>query len=203
MSIASLILLTVLAVLAVAAFGPSLARGLAGARHRLVEPRPRHAGGPLRHDPGRERRAERRARELMRSVVGPADYEMYERLGFLRVRGRGAYGYLVYPHRPIVSYDARTHEPLGEHCVEFPDRAETAYGEHLPDADDVLAKWMSLHGDEDGLIAGANMHAPGRQLDRAQLRRDLLRLRAWEQGGHRRPARSIPGRAGAEREATA
>ena len=39
---------------------------------------------------------------------------------------------------------------------------------------------MSLHGDERGLIAGANMHLPGRQVDPGQVRRDLRRLREWE-----------------------
>ncbi len=105
-------------------------------------------------------------------------------LGFLRVRGRardgGEYGYLIYPHRPIVAYDAETGELLSEYCVGFPDRAETAFGSRLPDADDVLAKWMSLHGDERGLISGANMHLPGRQVDPEQVRRDLRRLREWD-----------------------
>jgi hypothetical protein len=109
---------------------------------------------------------------------------MYASLGFLRVRGRARdgheYGYLIYPHRPIVAYDAQTGELLSEYCVGFPDTAETAYGSRLPDADDVLAKWMSLHGDERGLIAGANMHLPGRQVDPGQVRRDLRRLREWE-----------------------
>ena len=114
---------------------------------------------------------------------------MYAALGFLRVRGKardgGEYGYLIYPHRPIVAYDAQTGELLSEYCVGFPDHAERAFGSRLPDADDVLAKWMSLHGDERGLIADANMHLPGRQIDPGQVRRDLRRLREWE-------ARSAP-----------
>lgn len=195
MSVASAILVAILAVLAVAAFGPSLLERLAAARRRFRDAGRREAGRPLRYDPGRERRAERRARELMRSVAGPDEAEMYERLGFLRVRGRGGRGYLLYPHRPIVSYDPETYEPLSEHCVEFPDRAEPAYGERLPDADDVLAKWMSLHGDERGLIGSANTHAAGRQLDPARLRRDLRRLRAWERRSRLspEPARALAG----------
>jgi hypothetical protein len=52
-------------------------------------------------------------------------------------------------------------------------------GPRLPDADDVLAKWIALRADERGLIADANMHLPGRQLDPSQVRRDLRMLRDW------------------------
>jgi hypothetical protein len=136
-------------------------------------------------DPGRVRRAERRARELMRSIVGAEEYEMYVELGFIRVLaevgdGAGAYGYLIYPQRPIIAYDARTDELLSEYCVGFPDHTESAQRRRLPDADDVLAKWMALRGDEHGLIGDANVHLPGRQLDPAHVRRDLGRLRDWE-----------------------
>ena len=41
----------------------------------------------VNYDPGRERRAEQRARELLRSCVEPSDWEMYRDLGFLRVWG--------------------------------------------------------------------------------------------------------------------
>jgi hypothetical protein len=179
-----LVLLVVLATLAVVGFGPT---ALAALRRLAARRRTSPAARTERaYDPGRERRAERKARELLRAAVGDEDYEMYEALGFLRVLGRprggeaAGYGYLIYPHRPIVAYDAETGELLSEYCVGFPDREETAYGPRLPDADDVLAKWMSLHGDERNLIAGANMHLPGRQLDPEQVRRDLHRLRAWE-----------------------
>ena len=169
-----------LAVLATAGLGPSLAHSWRARRADRAVDRSIRV-----YDPGRERRAERRARELMRSIVGEADFEIYEALGFLRVEGppedgRGDYGYLIYPHRPIVSYDSRTGELLSEHCVQFPDREEPVHGAHLPDADDVLAKWMSLHGDERGLLRDANMHLPGRQLDPSQVRRDLRRVRQWE-----------------------
>jgi hypothetical protein len=39
---------------------------------------------------------------------------------------------------------------------------------------------MALTGDERRLIATANMHLPGRQLDPDQVRRDLWRLGQWE-----------------------
>ena len=182
MSAPLLVLLVVLATLAAIGFGPAAIDALRRLRSRRATSRPREPA----YDPGRERRAERKARELLRKAAGPEEYEMYQRLGFLRVIGRGrggapnGYGYLIYPHRPIVAYDSETGEPLSEYCVAFPDRAEQAYGTRLPDADDVLAKWMSLHGDERKLIADANMHLPGRQVDPGQVRRDLRRLREWE-----------------------
>ena len=41
---------------------------------------------------------------------------------------------------------------------------------------------MALTGDERRLIATANMHLPGRQVDPAQIKRDLWRLTQWERG---------------------
>jgi hypothetical protein len=137
------------------------------------------------YDPGRERRAEVKARELLRTVAGERVYAMYRELGFLVVRpwpsDRDAgYGYLIYPHRSIVAFDDRDGSLLSEYCVGFPDHVDSEHGTRLPDADDVLAKWMALTGDERRLLADANMHLPGRQVDPAQARRDLRRLRAWE-----------------------
>jgi hypothetical protein len=155
--------------------------GLAGLLPGLARRRLRRdvAGTGYVPDPERDLAAERRAAELLRSTAGPEAHAMYEQLGFLAVAGRDdpAYGYLIYPHRPIVSYDARTGALLSEHCVRFPDREEAVHGSRLPDADDVLAKWMSLHGDEEGLLRDANMHLPGRQLDPGLVRRDLRRVR--------------------------
>ncbi len=147
----------------------------------------------LMYDPGRERRAEQRARELLRSCVGEEEWAMYRDLGFIRVWGRQAegpddaggtggapYAYLIYPHRPIVAYLAQTHRLLGEYCVAFPDETRPYGSAWLPDSDDVLAKWMALTGDERRLISTANMHLPGRQLDPDQVTRDLWRLSQWE-----------------------
>jgi hypothetical protein len=175
----------VVLILAAIGFGPALVRA---ARRRLAARSEEPA--PPRYDPGRERRAERRARVLMRSVVSAEEYEMYVELGFMSVSvADERYAYLVYPHRPILAYDAETGELLSEYCVTFPDRTETALGERLPDADDVLAKWMSLRGGERELIAVANMHIPGRQIDPDQARRDLARLREWRRiRAHRVPA---------------
>jgi hypothetical protein len=155
-------------------------------------------------DPGRERRAEQRARALLRSCVNEEEWAMYRDLGFLRVWGRLAdgpgqpgraaegapYAYLLYPHKPIVAYLPQTRELLSEHCVEFPDETRPYGSTMLPDSDDVLAKWMALTGDEQRLISNANMHLPGRQIDPKQVRRDLWRLTQWEQDRLRRAARN-------------
>jgi hypothetical protein len=181
----------------------------------------RRRGVPMAYDPGRERRAEQRARELLRSCVNDEEWSMYRDLGFIRVWGgraggpasgghadgaggfhadgpsggtggfgsyarhardlRGVpYAYLVYPHKPIVAYLPQTGQLLNEYCVEFPDETRPYGSPRLPDSDDVLAKWMALKGDEGRLIAEANMHLPGRQLDPARVSRDIWRLGRWE-----------------------
>src|SRR5436189_4620966 len=145
------------------------------------------------YDPGRERRAEQRARQLLRSCVNEEEWAMYRDLGFIRVwgslaegpladrDGQGApYAYLIYPHKPIVAYLPQTRRLLNEYCVEFPDQTRPYGSARLPDSDDVLAKWMALTGDERRLIATANMHLPGRQVDPKTVRRDLWRLQQWE-----------------------
>ena len=84
----------------------------------------RRAGVQVPYDPGRERRAEQRARELLKSCVNEEEWAMYRDLGFIRVWGaqsggpggggaegalmrarhfsrdlRGVpYAYLIYPH---------------------------------------------------------------------------------------------------------
>jgi hypothetical protein len=164
--------------------------GEALARHRARRRRLTDAG----YDPGRERRAEQRARTLLRSCVNDEEWEMYRDLGFLRVWGSlgdapragagplaGApYAYLIYPHKPVVAYLPQTSVLLSEYCVEFPDHSRPYGSARLPDSDDVLAKWMALTGDEERLVASANMHLPGRQVDPNQVRRDLWRLKRWE-----------------------
>ena len=122
--------------------------------------------------------AERRARDLLRSVVSAEDFRAYEELGFISVPGRGdtasGYAYLLYPHRPLVAYETAGGRLLSEYCVRFEDD-----GERLPDADDVLAKWIAVHGREHELIATANLNRPGHQVDPGHVSRDLARLRAW------------------------
>jgi hypothetical protein len=174
---------------------PSLKRALARARELWVQRR--HAGAPVGYDPGRERRAEQRARALLRSCVSERDWAMYRDLGFLRVwgglgdRGRGAsaaYAYLIYPHKPIVAYVPQTGELLNEYCVAFPDLSKPYGSSRLPDSDDVLAKWMALSADERRLVGEANMHLPGRQVDPDRVRRDIARVRRWEQELAQAPA---------------
>ena len=151
------------------------------------------------YDPGRELRAEHRARELLRSCIEPSDWAMYRDLGFLRVWGRlgdragadAAYAYLIYPHRPIVAFIPRTGALLNEYCVAFPDDSRPYGSSRLPDSDDVLAKWMALTADERGLISGANMHLPGRQIDPDLIRRDLQRLSRWERARAGRQAEGV------------
>jgi hypothetical protein len=151
------------------------------------------------YDPGRERRAEQRARQLLRSCVNDEEWAMYRDLGFIRVWGAQAegpgaggapYAYLVYPHKPIVAYLPQTRELLNEYCVEFPDQTRPYGSALLPESDDVLAKWMALTGEERRLIADANMHLPGRQVDPKQVRRDLWRLGEWERERARREPRA-------------
>ena len=170
---------------------PWLDRKLDARRHRRERPDGVHG-----YDPGRERRAEQRARELLRSCVNDEEWGMYSDLGFLRVWGGQAsgpaathpsrdlggvpYAYLIYPHKPIVAYLPQTSQLLNEYCVEFPDETRPYGSARLPDSDDVLAKWMALQGDERRLIAEANLHLPGRQVDPRQAQRDLWRLGQWE-----------------------
>jgi hypothetical protein len=159
----------------------------------------RAAGHSVAYDPGRERRAEQRARELLKSCVNDEEWGMYRDLGFIRVWGgqtrslgggkagglardlKGVpYAYLIYPHKPIVAYLPQTGRVLNEYCVEFPDETRPYGSARLPDSDDVLAKWMALNGDERRLISSANMHLPGRQVDPRQITRDIWRLGRWE-----------------------
>jgi hypothetical protein len=149
----------------------------------------RRAAGRTHADPGAVRRAERRARELLRSIVNREEWEMYRDLGFIAVTGRGGgdgserspqYGYLIYPHKPIVAFLPGSNSLLSEYCVDFPDPSGSLFGPKLPDSDDVLAKWMMIKADEERLIGDANMHLPGRQVDPQQVRRDLWRLGEWE-----------------------
>src|SRR3954447_12771465 len=196
-----------LALLALALFAtvlslPLMARSAATAtrRWRRLFNQSANRQGLDAYDPGRERRAEQRARELLRSCVNTEEWAMYRDLGFIRVGGKharrdgdrgsrgSAYAYLIYAHKPIVAFVPDSGQLLSEYCVEFPDMSG---GRHrLPASDDVLAKWMALTSDEDRVIRRANMHLVGRQLDPARIRRDLWRLAEWERRRQRR--REIP-----------
>ena len=184
-AVAALVLATVVALPAVRARAALLRTRITAAPEEDIEA----------YDPGRERRAEARARELLRSCVSDEDWEMYRTLGFLRVWGAGrhpgghdedaehpapSYAYLIYPHKPIVAYVPQSSRLLSEYCVEFPDH-ERPYGStRLPASDDVLAKWLALTADERSLIESANLHLAGRQLDPDAVRADLASLGRWE-----------------------
>ena len=216
-----LLMLLALTVVAVALLLPTLMR-VAGVRAEAMRARraARRLAGPTElADPGRERRAEQRARELLRSCVNEEEWAMYRDLGFIRVNGRlpeGAdavdadtmgrrarraphtrYAYLVYPHKPVVAYLPDSRRLLSEYCVEFPDLTGAISQSRLPASDDVLAKWMALTGDEERLLRSANMHLVGRQVDPGRVRRDLWRLEQWERdrrrGAPRRGARESGG----------
>ena len=194
-----LLALLVLAIVALALAAPVIVRSFEKARERRSRRPRRRAEVRELADPGRERRAEQRARELLRSCVNDEEWAMYRDLGFIRVFGKmppragrsgptaredtaaaPRYAYLIYPHRPIVAFVPKTGRLLSEYCVEFPDLTGAISQSRLPDSDDVLAKWMALTGDEERLIRNANMHLPGRQIDPTRVRRDLWRLSEWE-----------------------
>ena len=176
-------------------------------RRRLARPARRPE---QRFDPGVERRAELKARDapaLDRQPRGMGDVPRPRLHPRRRARqeaeqaGRPdsaalTYGFLIYPHKPIVAYLPGSNSLLSEYCVEFPDRSDRLYGPKLPDSDDVLAKWMLIRADEERLIARRE-HAPARAPGRpAAVRRDLWRLAEWERApGRRGPrARRVPER---------
>src|SRR4051794_38130064 len=109
-----LLALLALAVFATALSLPLIARGVTTSARRwrrVTKMRAARRSNTHAHDPGRERRAEQRARELLRSCVNGEEWAMYRDLGFIRVEGRrtipsgpAPYAYLIYPHKPIVSY---------------------------------------------------------------------------------------------------
>ena len=162
-------------------------------------------------DPGRDRRAEQRARDaaaVVRQRRGMGHVprpRLHQGVGIpdggpldgQRAPAAPRTRYLIYPHRPIVAYLAQTHRLLSEYCVAFPDETRPYGSARLPDSDDVLAKWMALTGDERRLISTANMHLPGRQLDPSQV---SATCGAWPSGSGRGCAtwptasRGYPGR---------
>jgi hypothetical protein len=214
-----LLALLVLALVAAVLLAPTIGRLVRELSERNARERARRSrlARPDVADPGRDRRAEQRARELLRSCVNDEEWAMYRDLGFIRVFGKLAarrpllpelvaageqpepaadaapqYAYLIYPHKPIVAYVPQTRRLLSEYCVEFPDLTGAISQSRLPDSDDVLAKWMALTGDERRLIRNANMHLPGRQIDPGRIRRDLWRLAEWER--QRRGSDSVQAR---------
>ncbi len=98
-----------------------------------------------------------------------------------RASASGApYAYLIYPHSRSSPTCPQTGALLNEYCVAFPDHTRPYGSARLPDSDDVLAKWMALTADERRLIADANMHLPGRQIDPERGAPRPARLARWE-----------------------
>src|ERR1700727_82743 len=64
---------------------PAVAQSIATTRGAWAQRR--QASAQAAYDPGRERRAEQRARELLRSCVSEEEWAMYSDLGLLRVLG--------------------------------------------------------------------------------------------------------------------
>src|SRR5918995_910473 len=87
-----LLALLALGLIAVALATPLVLRRLNDWRAVRALRAPRTPAGPFDelYDPGRERRAEQRARELLRSCVNEEEWGMYRDLGFIRVHGRMA-----------------------------------------------------------------------------------------------------------------
>ncbi len=154
---------------------------------------PRSRTGPpawLVEQPLAPEEAERRSLELLRSVVNPDEWQMFQDLGFICVAGRlrarrgGAaagprHRYLIYPHLPLVALLPHSMAPVREYCVQFPDRSAVAGSPRLPAGDDVLAKWMTLRADEERLLSYANVAGPGCQVPLGRIERDLGRLERW------------------------
>src|SRR5215213_1936721 len=90
-----LLALLALALIAVVLGAPMALRRASAWRERRRQRAARTAGDGFDlelYDPGRERRAEQRARELLRSCVNEEEWAMYRDLGFIRVWGSLAQG---------------------------------------------------------------------------------------------------------------
>ena len=185
---------------------PSARRACASAdasRSRGAASGPR-ARARLRPGPRAARGAARpRAPALLRERGGVGDVPR-PRLP-ARPRGRAAsarrtqYAYLIYPHKPIVAYLPQSGAIINEYCVAFRPRGRWRPPARLPDADDVLAKWMLLDRRR-ARAARAGEHAHARAPDRSRAgRSDLARLRRgsatrrsaapWRRGAMRRVPR--------------
>lgn len=152
------------------------------------------------------RRTERTARELLRTCLDDDSWAMYRDLGFIRVWGSDgrapapsgrrpppgvAYAYLLYPHLPYIVYLPQTTTLLGECRVQLAGLDPT---DQLSAGDDLLAHWMALTGDEQGVIAAARIATPGSETSRRRVRRDLWRLREWERERTERAAATVRAR---------
>ena len=193
-----LLALLSLALIALLLSGPLLARE---ARKRTALRRPRRAQeSAFPYDPGRERRAEQRARELLCSCVNEEEWAMYGDLGFIRVHGRlgtgeeAAYAYLVYPHKPIARLRARQRQAPERVLRGVPGLTGPPGRSRLPASDGRAGQWMALTSDEGRVIRRANMHLLGRQLDPARSGATSGASPSGRSAGRRAPAAREHGR---------
>ena len=76
--------------------------------------------------------------------------------------GDGGYGYLIYPHRPIVAYDTGSGELLSEYCVALPrPRRAGRAASGCPTPTTCSPSGWRCAATSARLIADANMHLPG------------------------------------------
>ena len=122
-------------------------------------------------------------------ATGAIDDEQLTKIEQAASPGAGACGGQFTANTMAMAFEVLGLSPMGSSMVAAEDgrKGQVAIeaGELLMD---VLAKWMALTGDERRLIATANMHLPGRQVDPKQVRRDLWRLSQWERSRMRRRA---------------
>jgi hypothetical protein len=136
------------------------------------------------------RGTEQKARGLLRSCLETRQWAMYCELGFVRVYSSAASplagqddrrAYLIYPHRPILSYVPAKNRPLSEHHIVFGRAGARRLPLHpLCASDDVLCKWMALTANEHRLLCVATGARPGSGLKLAKVHRDLGHLARWD-----------------------
>jgi hypothetical protein len=109
-----LLALLVLSLTALVLLAPLLLRAAAARRERARRRAGARAERRALRDPGRERRAEQRARELLRSCVNDEEWAMYRDLGFIRVHGTlraEGPGRAIQRRRRRLEYAERPDEP--------------------------------------------------------------------------------------------
>jgi hypothetical protein len=109
-----LLALLVLTLTAVVLLTPLVLRAGAARRESARRRAGARAARRAMRDPGRERRAEQRARELLRSCVNDEEWAMYRDLGFIRVHGTlraEGPGRVIQRRRRRLDYAERPDEP--------------------------------------------------------------------------------------------
>ena len=158
--------LIVLGALAVVGFGPALAERWR--RRRPAEPRTRRRR--LRPGSRAPRRARARASSCARSSRRRSTRCTRSSASSRSAGGNGeqGYGYLLYPHRPIVAYDTAIRRAPERVLRRLP-RSLRAVARPAAARRRRRARQVDVAaGGERELISVANMHVPGRQLDPAR-----------------------------------